>query len=405
MWKKILGLSLVLFFVMAVFPAIALEECTGDKEKDPECWKRRGNELQDLLNQNQGQQQTLTSTIAYLNNKTALTESQIKETEAELKKLEEEITVLSVKISRLDENLDNISKLLVLRIGAAYKRSLFKPIYMVFASGGLSDFFERNKYLQSVQENDRSLLLEMQNSKNQHEEQKKIEEEKQAQAENLKKKLAEQNNALNSQRQEKQRLLEVTKNDEKRYQALLTEAQSQRAAFSRFISSLGGATILGNQTKCDGWDCYYNQRDSQWGNKFIGNSDSSMAEYGCLVTSMAMITSHYGKSLTPGDIAGSSSPFFGSTAYMLQGTWTVNGVTTTRTRLGSSLSNIDDELNAGRPVIVGIYGGPDHFLVIKAKENGEYIMNDPFPEGAANIKFTDKYPLSAISQVDRVTVN
>ena len=396
MWKKILALSLLL--LLAVTQAQA-EDCDNlSIEEKVSCLNAKVIQLK-------GQGDTLASTIAYLNIKMALTEAEIAKTEKELKVLEEEITVLSVKISRLDENLDNISKLLVLRIGAAYKRSLFKPIYMVFASGGLSDFFERNKYLQSVQENDRSLLLEMQNSKNQHEEQKKIEEEKQAQAENLKKKLAEQNNALNSQRQEKQRLLEVTKNDEKRYQALLTEAQSQRAAFSRFISSLGGATILGNKTKCDGWDCYYNQRDSQWGNKFIGNSDSSMAEYGCLVTSMAMITSHYGKSLTPGDIAGSSSPFFGSTAYMLQGTWTVNGVTTTRTRLGSSLSNIDDELNAGRPVIVGIYGGPDHFLVIKAKKNGEYIMNDPFPEGAANIKFTDKYPLSAISQVDRVTVN
>jgi len=240
-----LGLSLVLFFVMAVFPAIALEECTGDKEKDPECWKRRGNELQDLLNQNQGQQQTLTSTIAYLNNKTALTESQIKETEAELKKLEEEITVLSVKISRLDENLDNISKLLVLRIGAAYKRSLFKPIYMVFASGGLSDFFERNKYLQSVQQNDRVVLLELQNSKDQHEQQKKSKEEKQVQAEALKQKLAVQNSALQTQRQSKEKLLEMTKNDERKYQDLLAAARAEMVAIQSIVAGGGQEVSAG----------------------------------------------------------------------------------------------------------------------------------------------------------------
>jgi hypothetical protein len=199
--------------------------------------------------------------------------------------------------------------------------------------------------------------------------------------------------------------LEATRNDEKRYQSLLAEAQAQKAAFSRFVSRFGGASILSNQTKCNDWGCYYNQRDGQWGNQGIGLSDSSMANYGCLVTSMAMIASYYDKSLTPGQIAASSSPFFGSTAYMLLGSWTVNGVTMTRTRIGSSTNAIDSELEAGRPVIVGIYGGPDHFLVIKEKKDGAYIMHDPFPAGAADVKFTDRYPLSAIATVDKVTVN
>lgn len=192
-----------------------------------------------------GQGDTLASTIAYLNSKMALTEAQINQTETELKKLEEEIAVLSVKISRLDENLDNISKLLVSRIGASYKRSLFKPIYMVFASGGLSDFFERNKYLQSVQENDRSLLLEMQNSKNQHEQQKKIEEEKKVQAENLKKKLAEQNNTLVSQRQSKEKLLEITKNDERKYQDLLAAARAEMVAIQSIVAGGGQEVSAG----------------------------------------------------------------------------------------------------------------------------------------------------------------
>jgi hypothetical protein len=195
-----------------------------------------------------------------------------------------------------------------------------------------------------------------------------------------------------------------TKNDETRYQKLLSDAQRQLASFRRFVSNQGGASILSNQTKCDGWGCYYNQRDSDWGNKSIGYSGEVMREVGCLVTSMAMVASHYGKSLKPGDIAGSGNPFWSNTAYMNQGSWTVNGVTMTRTRIGSSTAKIDEELAAGRPVVVGIYGGPDHFLVIKAKEGSDYIMNDPFPENGSNLKFTSKYPLSAISAVDRVTV-
>ncbi len=130
-----------------------------------------------------------------------------------------------------------------------------------------------------------------------------------------------------------------------------------------------------------------------------------MKEVGCLVTSMAMIASHYGKSIKPGDIAASSNPFWSNTAYMNQGSWSVAGVTLTRTRIGSSTAKIDEELSAGRPVVVGIYGGPDHFLVVTKKEGDDYIINDPFPENGAGIKFTSKYPLSAISAVDRVSVN
>ena len=137
----------------------------------------------------------------------------------------------------------------------------------------------------------------------------------------------------------------------------------------------------------------------------MGLSSETMAEVGCLVTSTAMIASHYGKSLNPGDIAKSTTPFWGNTAYLNQGTWTVNGVTVSRTRIGSSLAKIDEELASGRPVIVGIYSGPDHFVVIKEKIGDDYLMHDPFPENGGNLKFTSKYALSSITAVDRVTIN
>ncbi|MBU3928852.1 MAG: hypothetical protein KKB74_13690 [Bacteroidetes bacterium] len=237
MWKKILAFFLLLLLSVVQVKAEDCENLTSKERID--CFDAKVKQLG-------AQGDTLASTIAYLNSKMALTEAQINQTETELKKLEEEISLLSVKIVRLDENLTNISKLLVSRIGASYKRSLFKPIYMVFATGGLSDFFERNKYLQSIQQNDRVVLLELQNSKDQHEQQKKIEEEKQAQAENLKKKLAEQNKALITQRQSKEELLRITKNDEKKYQALLTVAREEYAAIQGIIAGKGVETEIGH---------------------------------------------------------------------------------------------------------------------------------------------------------------
>ena len=399
MKSKILVIFLALLLLTVLYDRDAQAD---DCAELPEGSDQKVTCYENKVKESLGQQKTLSSTIAYLDSKIALTQTQVYQTEAEIEKVEEEVATLSVKINRLDENLIDVSKLLVHRVGAIYKRRYIKPFYLFFSSGGFNEFFEKNKYLKVAQTNDKKLLLEMQESKNNLENKKHLKEEKQKELENLKITLQQQKSVVTRQIQEKEKLLAITKNDEIKYQDLLTKARAQRAAFGRFTA---GATILSDQTKCDDWGCYYNQRDSQWGNKSIGNSISSMAQYGCLVTSMAMVASHYGKSLTPGDIANSTDPFVPGTAYMWQGTWTVNGVTTTRTNLGSSLSNIDNELNAGRPVIVGIYGGPDHFLVIKSKEDDEYIMHDPFPDGTANVKFTSKYPLNAISQVDKVTVH
>ncbi len=133
-----------------------------------------------------------------------------------------------------------------------------------------------------------------------------------------------------------------------------------------------------------------------------------MRDSGCLVSSMAMVISHYKRDLlTPKDIATSTNLFAYNLLY--KGTWSLNGVTTSRVSKGSSINLIDSEINLGRPVIVGLNFDdnlePDHFIVIKNKIDGEYIMHDPFIENGHDIKLIDKYPLESIARVDYVTVN
>lgn len=246
MLRKLVLIGGISLLLALKFPARALEDCANlSTDGKIECYQKK-------LNENQGQQKTLASTIAYLNNQTALTESQISQTEEKIKKLEEEIAILSIKIDRLDENLDETAKLLVIRVGADYRRHYIKPFFVFLSSGGFADFLERNKYLQAVQQNDRKILLELQNSKTQHEEQKKIEEEKQKQAEALKQKLASQNATLLQQKKAKENLLAVTKNDEKTYQYLLQVAKEQQQASAiqcsggKITYSIGGLAERGN---------------------------------------------------------------------------------------------------------------------------------------------------------------
>lgn len=352
-----------------------------------------------------GQKATLAQALGVLTTQINLTQAKIAEQTSQLAKLEIEITDLSGKIQSLDYSLTDLTKLFVARVKSSYINSTNHPISLLIHVSGLTGFTKGIQYIEAVRDHDQKLLLSLEKSRLDFDQQRTMKEQKQAEIEAVKKNLDREKAALATQVAAKNKLLSDTKNDEARFQSLLSQAQAQLAAFRRFTTSQGGTSLLSNQTKCDSWGCYYNQRDSSWGNQTIGLSGETMKEVGCLVTSMAMVASHYGKSIKPGDIAGSSNPFWGNTAYMNQGTWSVAGVTMTRTRIGSSTSKVDEELSAGRPVVVGIYGGPDHFLVITKKEGDDYIMYDPFPENGGGIKFTSKYPLSAISAVDRVSVN
>ena len=167
--------------------------------------------------------------------------------------------------------------------------------------------------------------------------------------------------------------------------------------------SQGGATPLSNQTVCDDWGCYYNQRDTQWGSIGLGGSQYTIASDGCLVTSMAMVYTHYGhRSVNPITINANPSNFASyNRAYLLK-TITADGATSTR-----ASSIIDGELSAGRPVVVGISydGGPiaDHFVVLLSGSGGNYMMNDPFTPNGHNIAFTSKYSVGSIVEVDKVS--
>ena len=407
--------SVVVVFCVGAVVLVRAIECTDEgfnqckQGNDSKLCSELSSACQQKITESVGQQKTLSSTIAYLNTRIRLTETQITQTQIDIATLEKLINELKSRIVGLELSLQRLTEVLISRIQDSYihRAKLKDPILLLFSSNELTQFFTQFKYIQLSQEYTQNLIQQAESQKVMFNTEKQLKEQKQAEVEKLKKKLESQKASLLTQQQQKQSLLQITQNDERKYQSLLQQAQDQIRAFRSFVASQGGASILSNQTKCDDWGCYYNQRDSQWGSRGIGLSGEPMNQFGCLVTSMAMVSTHYGKKLMPGDIAGSASPFFGSTAYMNQGSWTVNGVTMTRTRIGYSSSSIDGEINAGRPVIVGLYSSsnPSHFIVIRGKDDRGYIMYDPFLENGGNRPLTDKYSTGDIRTVDRVGVN
>ncbi len=358
------------------------------------------------ITQLQKAQDTLENQLAYLNSQTQLTQLKITQTEVTIDILKKDISKLSNDIDNLDSSLNQLSSAYLTQISQLYKLGKTNNLLTMVLKRNFNDFYRDYRYLSDIQTNHKSLLVNMETTRTNFDNQKQEKQEKQTQLQKLQTELDREKQSLASQTKAKNNLLADTKNSEQTYQQKLSEAKAQLASFRRFITSQGGASILKNQTKCDDWGCYYNQRDSQWGNMGIGLSPDSMAEYGCLITSSAMIATHYGKNIKPSDIAGNSSNFFGRTAYMQQGSITANGASITRTRVAATLANITSEVSAGRPVIVGVrISGGEHFVVIKKKEGDQFIMNDPFVESGKDIVFTTKYSLSSIYKVDYIKVN
>lgn len=394
MWKIIA----VILLVLTLAP-VSLADELDDLQKQI-------NDLQQNLASTQTRGKTLAAEITRINDQISLTELQIQSTEAKLNRLGADITNVSQKIIRIQEALNDVSTVLANRIVETYKAGRSDQVLYLLSSANFTDFIERMEYLRIVQKHDREQLYEMSATKKNYNDQKSLLEEKKIEVENLSLDLKNYQNQLSEQNSQKKSLLEATQNDERRYQSLLTQAQAQLAAFRGFVAGQGGASILSNQTSCtNDWGCYYNQRDSQWGLLKIGSSNDSLAEFGCLVTSTAMILSHYGHQVSPAQVAQVQSAYFPPTALMLLSPWSIDGVTYTRTNIGSGTGPVDAELAGGNPVIVGIGNGPAHFVVIKAKDGDNYIMNDPFVENGHDIKFTDHYSLGSITAVNRVRVN
>lgn len=395
--KKIfLSILLTLIFFLGASKILLAEDC----DNIPSTQDR----IQDKINCLSSKVTQLSSQASTLKNQIAQFDAQIKLTTLKISDAEEKISLLGGRIDQLEVSLDKLSEAFSSRAVETYKLSKFENNFaFILSATDVNDAVSRFHYLAKIQEEDRSLLQKLAEAKTTYKGEK-------ADQEKLQTELEKQKTNLNSQKIAKNNLLSATKNDEAKYQTLLSQAKAQLAAFRSFVTSKGGASILTNQTKCDSWGCYYNQRDSGWGNMGMGSSGVSMADAGCLVTSVAMVATHYGKNIKPADIAANSEPFVPGTAYMYQ-SWSSLGMTVTRSTVSPSESVIDAEINSGRPVIVGLYGSysyPQHFIVIKGKDSGGYIMNDPFlKDGGDGVKHLSDggYSFGNIVRVDKITIN
>ena len=394
---------LILFFLIPANKILA-QEVTPTLTPSPNTQQIQDlqgqiNDLQNKINDLENQKKTLSSQIAVMDNQVKLTQLRINATERQITDLGLDIDTANKKINNLENSLQKLTGVLINRIVATYEVGTIQPLHVLLSSNNATNFFTRLNYLKVAQEHDKKLIFDTTQAKNDYSNQKEIFEDKKRKVEDLQAELEAYNTQLEQEKKAKQTLLAETQGSEANYQRLLSAAQAQLAGFSRFVTSQGGASILSGQTVCDDWGCYYNQRDSQWGNVPLNGTKYTLASDGCLVTAMAMVYTHLGRrNVTPLTINSNSSNFASYYPAYLNKTISADGMTTSRI-----YAAIDSELSAGRPVIIGIGRGPDHFIVLISGSGGNYKMHDPFVPNGNNINFTDHYSISNINSIERVS--
>jgi len=421
--KKILNRTaqaLLIFFLfltlVKIFPyqtpqIQAQEDClekydcddNDDMDEYLDCLKDQESCLQNRISKTQEQAQTLQSAINVINGEISLQQIQVSQTLTEIKELEKEISELGERIDGLSLSLDSLTDMLIERIQASYKQQRTSPLLAMFFTDSFKHFISQYYYLHQAEIQTAEAMQLAENQRLLYDQQKDIKEIKQSQLEEKRQTLQAQQATLQGKKQNKQKILNETKNDEATYQKLLAEAQKQISALKSYATSqVGDATCMAEvPDQPDGW--YWSQRDPRWCKQTIGNSRELIGEVGCLISSTAMIWSKHGHDTTPSKIAANSDYFSLNTAYMKNPLPAPPGYKYRRYDY-RDLDLIDKELEEDRPVIVHLsIGGDGHFIVLKKGSDGDYKMNDPL--FAADMDFDEKYSISMIDSIRTFTPN
>lgn len=384
----------ITIFILALLLLISPRILEGQETPDTTALQKQIAEYQQKLTEIRQEKNTLSSQIQYMDTQIYLTGLRIQETEATIEKTQKEIDLLTSRIEGLDSSLDHLSQTLLERLVEGYKARTVTVFDIVLDSQNANEFINQVKYYKMARDNNQKLLVQVQETKLNFEDQKKIREDKKIKLDKLTLTLTSQKHDLDSQKVQKQKLLADTQSDEQTYQSLLQQAQAQLSAFKTFVKSSGVGSIIGANEFGNGSDgAYFSQRDARWASQTIGNSSDNILNVGCLLTSIAMVLKKNGVDTNPSVIASNSNYFSLNTAFMKFRSsfnpWP-NGFNDSQI----AISDVDNELSQGHYVIAGINYGPcrgnsDHFVVLTKKDGNDYIMHDPLY--GPDIKFSSHY--------------
>lgn len=349
--------------------------------------KKQASDNQAKLNSSQKTADSLEAAIDNLDVNIGYTTAKITNTQAQIDATNRVITSLAGDIAIKQAEYDELMSRLRSAYVSLYELSQESTLEVILSSETLSDAVTKSQLVQELQSDLKSKADSVMALKTDLEQKKSESEAAKADLEALKNELVSTNASLGSQKTQKSYLLSATEDQIDQYLANASDIQKRIREVQRQLdilisrNSWGSDIISSNESS---W--YYSQLS--YPNTRLGNSPYTVAQYGCLITSYAMVSRYYGNNVTPATIAGDTSNFnYGG--YLLYHPPHSSGLSS-GSKSAVNWGTVDSELASGRPVIVSIYlssvgainsDGSSHFIVIKGKASGKYLMHDPLGAG------------------------
>jgi len=386
---------ILLIAMLLLLPFAIKADVIDDLNSKISEWQKQWQVLEDqrqeylkTVNQKRTAAANLENQVALLAGQIKLSETKIKQTEVKLEQVTLEIEKLNADIRGKGQDIVKQKEFLASLLREVYSSGAENLLNNLLKNNNLSDFLTNYYSLESVQAKISGLVVDLNNSKEKLEWTRKEEISKKGEIDALKIGLTQEKESLNFTQSSKTELLSKTKGEQSRYEALLKKIEEQRQEIlgnieelqktkAQELERIQSKQLLPAPNPAAALWHYY-QTDSRWGDLTIGNSDSTMKNYGCAVTSLAMIFKYYNEDITPGNLA--KQPLFYFDLIKWPSAWRSVSLAANEARQKVNWSKVDENIKNGFPVIVfiravGKSGG--HYVVIFSKDSHGYIVNDP----------------------------
>lgn len=427
--SKITALALLVSFV---FPPImqsqaendVIEQIENQIEEKNDAIKNLENqaaEYQDKIKTLQIQGQSLENEIELFDAQIAQLELEIKALQIQIEEKNLEIEKLLEEIEKKEEEIEQQKKILKNLIREIHSYDNETTFEILLKSEEISDFFNKTEYVSSFSETMKEELDAFKSAKEELETNKSKEEEAKKEFETLSTEAQKKRDNLAAEKESKEELLDATQGSEYQYQNMLSNVRAQRktilgdinnlmAQKQKEISRIAAQANRPIQMASTSW--YYSQNDPRWKDDFIGVSNSTINDYGCAISSVAMVFKYHGIDIDPKTLA--RQPIFVRDLISWPTSWRFLDLKLNSYHKSGGLGaadwqRIDQEIAAGNPVIVFIKAlgrNAGHYVVIHSKDSRGYVVHDPVMwngQSGANIYLnTTRQYLESIYQTNTV---
>jgi peptidoglycan hydrolase CwlO-like protein len=353
--------GLVLFLIAS--PALALTQQEAQDQINQ--LNAQNQAASDQIKVLQGQKQTLSNELALIDAQVYQLQLKVNTAQAQIDLTTNQIDETNKEINQTEIDLKKQREIMSEYIRTMYMEGQKSTIELIAKSKSFSEFIDQSEYLSTVQQNVQDTannIVSLQVSLN---DKKKLLETEKTSAEQLKSETLSQKSLIDIQQDQKNSLLRETQGNESNYQSII-KSNNARMGVLHCIATGGCGSVANGNLIAINTPTYYNQTASPWGSYQYdsGCSDCTLSNYGCLITSLAMV--HNIDPVSEARRHNYSNGFMlGGFGQNVTGNWAA----------------INNALSEGRPVIVGLYlnsYGDTHFVVMKSTSDGKYYINDPY---------------------------